>query len=753
MARDSGTDGVGSDSFDEMALMQRSAAQGAYQVYSHFSEHLVSADETNRTALSGGSDTGTLVALARGILWFPVNSHETRLAAGHLLLSLQRADGAFARDQDSISDRIRHTAHAVAALHHAEEHVSWIFAVQKGRRFLARVVENATGDFDTLPLLDLSFCMLGLSSGHDGRENHVEQLVAAVARHVLSRQQPSGHWMREDDGSKDPFLTASIAQALRSVAATMPRVLADDAALEAACEAAVKAAVAALLQAQNPDGSWSHRRRLDAVGSPDVSGAVALELLATGCDRQPIHNAVAWLLGSQEKYGGWQLDPTRNHRSDIVESTSGFLALAAFAGETISISPAEWIRTRGNLPVQEHDLYASGYRDYWHGLPETRPLDHTMSWALDDYVRQKLPMDVLADVLGNGGSVEVHQIFPSHFQEQASRIGLEKCVEITTGKKPGSKRWNYHRPGFFMAQRDGRPTLSVAVIPGRDYFFHYASLARHATHLLTAEADDRLTLYRYPLAEAGFLEWTGLDDALVQSDDRVILGYVDELSELLTEAPEATLIGETRNDFYGSRRFRLPDGSILNLLGVTLSYWGSLGANVARHICQLGAKEIIYTAKLGCLTSFADIYKRIFVPSQFVILHHDQLVEVVRPVPNGILARWPHLATGVHVSVPTVLEEDYRQREEATRHAANSIDNEIAQMANDVSIFNAIQEADVKFTALHFATDYIRQKHEKTLTTEFDLSNDKTDFARAQKRAMIGKIATEVLFPYLGIER
>jgi hypothetical protein len=49
------------------------------------------------------------------------------------------------------------------------------------------------------------------------------------------------------------------------------------------------------------------------------------------------------------------------------------------------------------------------------------------------------------------------------------------------------------------------------------------------------------------------------------------------------------------------------------------------------------------------------------------------------------------------------------------------------------------------------ATDYIRHEDERSLTTAFDLGNDKTADARGQKESMIHRIANDILFPYLGV--
>lgn len=720
-------------------VLRYAAARAGHRIYDYLCAQLFRGGR-DTPALTSRSDLRALAAAARGVLGFPAGAGQMRAAARHFLISIQRPDGAFARIDENPSVAAIQTAIVLRGLAHCPDDEAR-FAAVRSRSFLSAVAELAVSDDASRSAGALAACLLGLT--------HIEKLATGtsgdveITKHLrtrlLANQGRSGGWsVRERE--VDPFLTALALQSLIASAVTGPHE-----------EKAIVHAADALKALQRDNGCWSDPEQ-DILEAPRVTGQALLALSALDRDDISVSAGVSWLLGTQEEVGGWQRDPTLNRAPSVVATAAPFLALIAFAGELMAEPSLSWATVSRDLAADVPDLYAVRYIDSWHGLPYTRPLDHTMAWALDDYARQKVPFEVLADTIAKDGAVEIHQILPAHFQDRAEALGFSECVEVPFKKKPAEKRWNYGRPGFFSVRRDGCPRLCVAVIPGRDYFFHYASIVRHATRLLTTDAEQRVILFRYPIAETFFFGWAGLGAAFVSPGDRVVLGYVNEIEELLSGVADVKALGSHRNEYFGSTRYRLPDGTVLNLIGVTLSYWGSLGGDVVRRICRLGASEIIYIAKLGCLTGFEDVYSKIFVPDQFAVLHHSEVIEVVSGLPNGILAAKPELATGLHVSVPTVLEEDYLQRATAEHLHASSIDNEISQMAVNVALHNNVHADAVRFSATHFATDYIRGPKQRTLRTDFDLSNDKTEAARHHKRGMIQRIAKNVLFPYLGVQ-
>ena len=370
--------------------------------------------------------------------------------------------------------------------------------------------------------------------------------------------------------------------------------------------------------------------------------------------------------------------------------------------------------------------------------------------ALDDYVAQKLPVKRIYDALADYDDIEIHGIYPTHFPEVAALVGWRDVVPVPFRPAPASKRLNFVRPAFFDGvHANGRQGLLVAVPPGQDYVRHYAGLIRHYASLHTQHAQDRMTIRRYPRAETALRTWTGIDHRVLRRGDSVIIGYVDEIHELLPKNTRSAVASEAENSFFHSRRLALADERVVNLLGVKFSFWGSIAAELARIACDAGVRELIYVGKLGALERPEDVYERIFCPSGFVTMRHRHIVEVVKPPPNGLTALFPGSDTGQHVSVPTVIEEDYLQRDIVAGLVATSIDNEVSQIAHAISSFNHCAGARVAFSPIHLATDYVRTKEERRLRLPLDMSNHRTRVARSKKVRMIERICDRYLFPYL----
>ncbi|MBV8517711.1 MAG: PAS domain-containing protein [Acidobacteria bacterium] len=394
--------------------------------------------------------------------------------------------------------------------------------------------------------------------------------------------------------------------------------------------------------------------------------------------------------------------------------------------------------------------YADRIIEGWSGLPVCRSLDHTMYRALNDYVHRKVPADDIKDVITRGGQIEVHGVFPDDVSQVAVQHGWGSLVPLESEQSHQSKAFNHIRPVFFRRRNPGAPDgLLVCVTPGHDYVMHYASLVRYIVFEETTHADERISIIRYPLAERRLPTRTGLGAHLVDGGDSVLLGYVEPIKQYLDDARWATQVrAPVETPYYGSYRYSLPGGRFLTLLGVRYSYWGSISEEVVRAVCELGAREVLYVGKLGALTSPEDLYSRMFCPSEYLLLQHDRVVHAVTAPRNGVLALFPHLDSGCHVSVPTVLEEDYNQRDLSAKLTANSIDNEISRMANAVATHNRMEDHDVSFSALHFATDYIRGPNERDREVSFDLSVNRSSGAREAKVAVLTKICEDVLSPY-----
>jgi hypothetical protein len=365
-----------------------------------------------------------------------------------------------------------------------------------------------------------------------------------------------------------------------------------------------------------------------------------------------------------------------------------------------------------------------------------------MGGALDAYVSQRLPAALLDRALAAGAEIEVHGIYPDHVSVV---LPGARIADRGHAFRP-AKAFNRVRPHYFAHDAWGAHRIVVAVPPGRDYVLHYASLVGHFLRSRGHASPTPAVVVRYPAAEAAIADWTGLPD-LVEPGDRVLIGYVQELVPLLAERG-GEVVEERANEFYGTARLRFRDsGEEVCALGVRFSFWGCISARLAAACRRLGTRELVYAGKLGALTDPNDIYRRLFAPSRFLHLAPEPSVPApAAGPPNGLLELFPELDTGVHMSVATVLEEDTQQRAYGDRFGVASIDNEIAQIA--LALLEPGAEPATPFSALHFATDYLRAGGEYARHDIYNLTNHRRRDALALKTRMLEAIADRLAAYY-----
>jgi hypothetical protein len=366
----------------------------------------------------------------------------------------------------------------------------------------------------------------------------------------------------------------------------------------------------------------------------------------------------------------------------------------------------------------------------------TDPANHTMGDSVHAYVTQRVAHTLLTRAYAEQMPVEVHGIYPHHLDQVVPGAVRLPADRVT----PPGKVYNTVRPLYFRAPREdgGGHRLIVAVPPGRDYVMHYASLVAHHAAVHGAGRDALRRVVRYPVAESSLAEWTGLAH-FVRAGDRILIGYAQQLVPLLV-ATGAHIVRESANAYYGAVRLRFPGGEQVCALGVRFSFWGCMSARLAEDCRRRGVREIIYAGKLGALTSPGDLYRRLFVPSGYVhFASPPRLLDPAECPPNPLLERYPDLDSGVHMSVGTVLEEDVQQRAHARRFAVTSIDNEISQIA--AALASVAGEPTTAFSAIHFATDYLRDHSEPSVRDAFNLTNHRCRDALGRRHTMLHMVA------------
>lgn len=394
-------------------------------------------------------------------------------------------------------------------------------------------------------------------------------------------------------------------------------------------------------------------------------------------------------------------------------------------------------------------IYSNPYIEKEKNIVKCRPYDHTMFDAIDEYCIQKFPSKQLRHALKNDYIFEVHGVFPQHFKKEYRIFGFQKITPINFISNPTSKIINYMRPEFFFAENKiGNKYFIIAVGCGHDYVLHYAGMLNHILDTLTRK--PKIKIIRYPHAESSLPLWTELSNNFIHKNDLVITGYIDSIKqEIEQDTKNFIKISKTENEYYVSFRFKnLKNGIFINLLGVKYSFWGDISAKIVTQICILGATEILYLGKLGELIKPEFIYKKIFCPSKYTILYHDKIISWVDDLQNNFLRHYPRLDSGLHASVPTILEEDYIQRKVTETLQINTIDNEISQMAFAIKRFNNLFHSNISFSGIHFATDYIRKGDEKELNVNFNLSNNRDKEALKKKKEMMLRI-TKIISSYL----
>lgn len=389
------------------------------------------------------------------------------------------------------------------------------------------------------------------------------------------------------------------------------------------------------------------------------------------------------------------------------------------------------------------DLYTNR-QEQTNFLPKEWLDKHTMRGALDAYVRQKLLGEQLVMSMRNRMPIEAHGIYPLHATEVLTTFGYgDFKSEGWKGNK--DKEYNFVRPNVYFATHDKQRKFTSNVVPGHDYLSNHAEMIRHFIRMMSGDPADALKVFHYPDVNKQIANWTGLDDRFVKQGDRIIIGYVNQMEERLRKTTSLKPLhkqdkGE-QNAYYGSRRYQTSLGYNLNFLGVKYTFWGDSSANLVERMCQLGASEVIYTAKTGSLSSPDDLYSKLYTPEQYITMNRDDITSRVDNLPNGFVLNFPHLNSGAQVTIPTVMEESFMQREIAYNNGARSIDNETGQMARIIQFFNKVNGKNVRFSSMHFGTDYLHTEFGDEYRDE--LINLSTDRAKIKplKEQVLDKVA------------
>ncbi len=366
---------------------------------------------------------------------------------------------------------------------------------------------------------------------------------------------------------------------------------------------------------------------------------------------------------------------------------------------------------------------------------------HTMGSYLKEYVFQKFPIEEVKNVIKNKGTFEIYnnQLYAlNNFSKHYYKINFHYKE---------NRLFNYIRPDFYL--NNSKNKFIISLVPGKDYLMHYTRMLNYVLHILKYKTN--VIIRRYLIQESKITLLTGLNSNFIEKDDIVIIGSVDKILNYLLNNKNFIFIYSYNNDYYTSYKFRI-NNKIINLLGVKFSFWGDISSKIVNKICQLEAKEIIYVSKLGTLTSVDDIYKKIFIPNKTFFMNDKNIIYSNTNINKKFLSYFNNFSTGLHLSVPTIMEETTIQRNIAKKLNINSIDNEIAQIANCIDNYNNLYCKNIEYTSLHFATDYLKYKSELLNNIKFNLSNNRSKIAQLYKNEILDKIIS-ILIEYLLINK
>lgn len=369
-------------------------------------------------------------------------------------------------------------------------------------------------------------------------------------------------------------------------------------------------------------------------------------------------------------------------------------------------------------------------------FPVVNQEEHSMAEALPLYVHQKIPTAVIKEAVDEGLMIEILGVpFPDAcFFKEAQFEEINISYERKVGKEE-----NYIRPSYYYKQIGNEKVLAIFAMPGEDYLQQMAALVSYYIKFdLGKKPEDFVKVTLFPLLEKNIGLWTHLDENFVKPNDTVLIGNVsDFFNYLKNEKFILEEFEEFENSYYKVNRIKMGERSVA-FLRAKQTFWGNMSGYLTQRILDLGASEIIYMSKIATLDNPLDIYSKIYSPTKFVLLQDNEL-KVVGNVKNPLVEKFPELNSGTHISLPTVMEQDFRTS--ALAHSvASSLDLEVANIASIIEKFNQEKNKQVSFVPIHWVTDYLRIKEEANLHTGFDLTNGDSNSGKEKKRKILEKI-------------
>lgn len=378
-------------------------------------------------------------------------------------------------------------------------------------------------------------------------------------------------------------------------------------------------------------------------------------------------------------------------------------------------------------------------------FPIVNQNEHSMADALPKYVDQKIATAVIEKAIANGLNIYIVGCPPSLLSQTSPSNYFEE-IHVRYEKKAGKKE-NYIRPSYYYKSNNSDKSLVISVMSGEDYLKQYTAMVSYFVKFgLGKEPDDHIRVTFYPTLQANVALWTGLDSKFVKPNDTVLMGNISTFFDYLQkEGLIAEKIEEIENPYYWVSRISL-GGRTLAFLRVKHSFWSNMSSLLVSRMLDLGASEIIYLSKAATLKEPENIYRKIYSPTQLAILEEKQ-IKIIDRLPNYLVKKFPELDSGMHISLATVMEQDFNTSVLVHSMAA-TLDLEVSKIARAILEYNQLHKKEVRFTPIHWTTDYLRTKSEANFDTKFDLVNGDSKAALEKKKELLHRIHN-ILIAYL----
>jgi len=287
--------------------------------------------------------------------------------------------------------------------------------------------------------------------------------------------------------------------------------------------------------------------------------------------------------------------------------------------------------------------------------------------------------------------IKVHHLIQERPWDRIHVVGEYDRRSVISEYEKTGKLFNFERP---TAEVHGR-TLVIKAFPGTDYVHHYALII--ATYLaMTGGPADTVT-YNPPDPATCRAAVETLD--LDLDGDLVIVGWA---LQHLAPAGGAWV----RGPGYAWQRTVLHGCSVV-YLGFLHSIWGDVAGRVVARLAELGAGNVLYVGKVGALAPEVEPNTLLATGSESLV--GDALV-TWDDFFDGHAAAQPGVLTGVHVTSPSILLEDW---DWLTKHADYAfVDPEIGPMGA------AACHAGISFGYLHVVSNNLARHYPADLSNE-----------------------------------